>query len=127
MDRYWFFFIHIWLIKNAPILSALSGLYKSLLYTSGGITGLGGTVDDTSIKTGYTIHTFDTVGPMSLHIHQVLVLLMFLLSVLVVVVVGDQDGGKGGGGVVVATRSTIVTTGHMQLLLVVTQELWFWI
>ena len=92
----------------APIISALSGLYKSLLYTSSGFSASGGTVDDTSMP-GYTIHTFDTVGPMSFSVSG-----DASIDIAVIGAGGgggwNWGGGGGSGGVVVA-RDLPVTTG----------------
>lgn len=92
----------------APIISALSGLYKSLLYTSSGFSASGGTIDDTSV-TGYTIHTFDTVGPMSFSVNGD--------ASIDLAVIGAGGGGGwnwgagGGAGGVVVARDLPVTTG----------------
>jgi hypothetical protein len=92
----------------APIISALSGLYKSLLYTASGFSASGGTIDDTSV-TGYTIHTFDTVGPMTFSVTGE--------ASIDLVVIGagggggwNWGGGGGSGGLVVA-RDLPISTG----------------
>lgn len=85
----------------APIISALSGLYQSLLYTSSGFRASGGTLDESSVS-GYNIHLFDTVGPMTFTVQGGEALID-----LVVVGAGggggwNWGGGGGSGGVVVA-------------------------
>ena len=86
----------------APIISALSGLYQSLLYTSSGFSATGGTIDEDNNVAGYTIHLFDTVGPMDFTVQSGEALID-----LVLVGAGGGGGwnwgaGGGSGGVVVA-------------------------
>jgi len=93
----------------APIISALSGLYKSLLYTTSGFSASGGTKDTTSM-TGYTIHTFDTVGSMTFSVSGG----DANVDIAVIGAGGgggwNWGGGGGAGGVVVA-RDLPVSTG----------------